>query len=50
MRTLYRRWIYYDSPVLKIDEQEAGRFDERLEKKTQPSQEEFYIHVHSIVQ
>jgi len=48
-----RKWIYYDSPVMNIDEQEAERFDDRLEKmekKTQPSQEEFYIHVHSIVQ
>ena len=48
-----RKWSYYDSPVLKIDEQEAERFDdslEKMEKKTQPSQEEFYIHVHSIVQ
>jgi len=48
-----RKWIYYDSPVMNIDEQEAERFDDRLEKmekKTKPSQEEFYIHVHSIVQ
>lgn len=48
-----RKWVYYDSPVLKIDEKEAERFDdslEKMEKKTQPSQEEFYIHVRSIVQ
>jgi predicted N-acetyltransferase YhbS len=48
-----RKWVYYDSPVMKIDEQEAERFDEgleRLEKKFQPSQEEFYIHSHSIIQ
>jgi len=48
-----RKWIYYDSPVMNIDEQEAECFDEsleKMEKKTQPSQEEFYIHVHSIVQ
>ena len=48
-----RKWIYYDSPVMNIDEQEAERFDEsleKMEKKMQPSQEEFYIHVHSIVQ
>ena len=47
-----RKWIYYDSPVMKIDEQEAGRFDEsleRMEKKFQPSQEEFYIHSHSFI-
>ena len=48
-----RKWVYYDSPVMKIDEQEAERFDERLEKmekKFQPSQEEFYIYSHSIMQ
>jgi putative acetyltransferase len=48
-----RKWVYYDSPVMNIDEQEAGRFDESLEKmdkKFQPSQEEFYIHSHSIIQ
>jgi len=48
-----RKWVYYQSPVFEIDEQEAGRFDENLEsleKKYQPSQEEFYIHSHSIIQ
>ncbi|HRY12557.1 MAG TPA: N-acetyltransferase [Syntrophomonadaceae bacterium] len=48
-----RKWIYYQSPVFEIDEQEAERFDEglaKLEKKYQPSQEEFYIHSHSIIQ
>ena len=47
-----RKWVYYDSPVMKIDEQEAERFDaslEKMEKKYQPSQEEFYIHSHSII-
>lgn len=47
------KWVYYDSPVMKIDEQEAERFDkslEKMEKKNQPSQEEFYIHSHSIIQ
>lgn len=45
-----RRWVYYQSPVFDIDEQEAVRFDEgleNLEKKYQPSQEEFFIHSHS---
>ncbi len=39
--------------VVEIDEQESELFDERLEKmekKFQPSQEEFYIHSHSIIQ
>lgn len=48
-----RKWIYRDSPVMQIDEQEAQRYDdslEKLEKKYQPSQEEFYILSHSIIQ
>ena len=48
-----RKWIYYDSPVMKIDEKDAERFDEsleKMEKKFQPSQEEFYIHSHSTIQ
>ena len=48
-----RKWVYYQSPVFEIDEQEAERFDEgfeRLEKRYQPSQEEFYIYSHSIIQ
>ncbi len=47
-----RKWVYYQSPVFEIDEQEAERFDEgleSLEKKFQPSQEEFFIHSHSII-
>lgn len=48
-----RKWVYYESSVFAIDEQEAQRFGEGLEileKKYQPSQEEFYIHSHSIIQ
>lgn len=48
-----RKWFYYQSPVFEIDEQEAKNFDAslgRLEKKYQPSQEEFYIHSHSFIQ
>ncbi len=48
-----RKWVYYQSPVFEIDEREAERFDEgleSLEKKYQPSQEEFYILSHSIIQ
>ncbi|NLC67592.1 MAG: N-acetyltransferase [Clostridiaceae bacterium] len=47
-----RKWVYYDSPVMKIDKQEAERFDgnfEKREKKYQPSQEEFYIYSHSVI-
>ena len=48
-----RKWVYVESPVMKIDENEAERFDaglEKMEKKVQPSQEEFYIHSHSTIQ
>ena len=48
-----RKWVYYDSPVMKINEKEAECFDEsleKMEKKYMPSQEEFYIHSHSIIQ
>ena len=48
-----RKWFYHDSPVMKIDEEDAERFDaglEKMEKKVQPSQEEFYIHSHSTIQ
>ena len=48
-----RKWVYYQSPVFEIDEQQAEHFDEGLEsmeKKCQPSQEEFDILSHSIVQ
>ncbi|MDR1540481.1 MAG: N-acetyltransferase [Clostridiales bacterium] len=48
-----RKWIYYDSPVMQIDEEAAKRFDDSqapLEKKWMPSQEEFYIFSHSFVQ
>lgn len=45
-----RKWFYHDSPVMAISEEEAQRYDdtlEKLEKKWQPSQEEFYIMSHS---
>ncbi|MFQ6862545.1 MAG: GNAT family N-acetyltransferase [Beduini sp.] len=45
-----RKWTYHDSPIMQIDEKEAQKFDdslEKLEKKTLPSQEEFYILSHS---
>jgi len=47
-----RKWVYVESPVMKIDENEAEHFDEsleKMEKKFQPSQEEFYIHSHSTI-
>lgn len=47
-----RRWIYHDSPVMAISEEEARLYDdslERMEKKHLPSQEEFYIMSHSFI-
>ena len=47
-----RKRFYRDSPVMNIDVREAERFDEgleKMEKKIQPSQEEFYIHSHSVI-
>ena len=47
-----RKWSYHQSPVFDIDEKEAQRYDEgleQLEKKYQTSQEEFYIHSHSLI-
>lgn len=48
-----RKWFYHDSPVMHVDADEARRFDEgfeKMEKKYQPSQEEFYIYSHSVIQ
>lgn len=48
-----RKWYYHDSPVYDIDLDESQNFDKRFEpkeKKYQPSQEEFYIHSHSVIQ
>ena len=48
-----RKWVYYQSPVFEINEEEAGNFDadlEKWEKKYQPSQEEFFILSHSNIQ
>lgn len=48
-----KSWIYHDSPVMDVNEEEARRYDdtlEKLERKYQPSQEEFYIMSHSFVE
>lgn len=48
-----RTWFYYDSPVMRIDEEEAGRYDdglEKMEKAHRASQEEFYIMSRSFVE
>ena len=47
-----RRWVYRDSPVMAIDEEEARRYDDTLApmaREYRPSQEEFYIYSHSVL-
>lgn len=46
-------WTYQDSPVMAISEKDAERYDDtlvKMEKKHQPSQEEFYIMSHSFLE
>lgn len=48
-----KKWVYHDSPVMQISEEEAQRYDdslEPLEKKYQPSQDEFYIMSQSFIE
>ena len=47
------KWYYHESTAMAIEEADALRYDETLEKKErkhQPSQEEFYIMSHSFVE
>jgi len=47
------KWVYQDSPVMTISEEEAEHYDatlEAMEKKRLPSQDEFYIMSHSFVE
>ena len=46
-------WTYSDSSVMQISEEDAQKYDatlEPLEKKYQPSQEEFYIMSQSFIE
>ena len=48
-----RSWTYYDSPVMAVSPEEALGYDDALppmERRHQPSQEEFYILSHSFVE
>lgn len=48
-----KKWYYQDSQIYKFDQVEAQEFDKLLEpkeKQFQPSQEEFYIYSHSVIQ
>lgn len=47
-----RKWIFVESSVYDVNCDKAQKFDELFEfkeKKYQPSQEEFYIHSHSVL-
>ncbi len=47
------KWIYQDSPVMRINMEEAQKYDDCLkpmEKKFLPSQEEFYIMSQSFIE
>ena len=47
-----RKWVYHESPAMDFDQQDALEFDDKLEKmdkKYQHSQEEFYILSHAII-
>ena len=47
-----RRWYFHESPVYEVDEAAAEAFDAHFPPKAkayQPSQEEFYIHSHSVI-
>ena len=46
------RWYFEESEAYNVDEAEAEEFDKQFaakEKKVLPSQEEFYIHSHSVI-
>ena len=48
-----RKWVYHDSPVMAVSEEKAQQYDnslEKMEKKYQPSQDEFYIMSHSFIE
>lgn len=50
---LGHKWVYFDSPVMAISEEASKVYDdtlEKMEKRHQPSQEEFYIMSHSFVE
>lgn len=50
---LGHKWVYFDSPVMAISEEAAKVYDdtlEKMEKRHQPSQKEFYIMSHSFVE
>lgn len=48
-----RKWVYHESPVMALSEEEARRYDDALpemKREVLPSQEEFYIMSHSFLE
>ena len=48
-----KKWIYQESDIMAVSEEQAQNYDntlEKLEKKYQPSQDEFYIMSHSFIE
>lgn len=48
-----RKWFYHESPAYSVSKEEAQQFDdtfEKMEKRYQTSQEEFYIMSHSFLE
>ncbi|MDE7266477.1 MAG: GNAT family N-acetyltransferase, partial [Lachnospiraceae bacterium] len=46
------KWFYHESPAYKFEQSDADQFDKQFEpmkKEFRFSQEEFYIHSHSII-
>ena len=47
------KWIYQESDIMAVSEERAQNYDdtlEKLERKYQPSQDEFYIMSHSFIE
>ena len=47
------KWIYQESDIMAVSEEQAQNYDntlEKLERKYQPSQDEFYIMSHSFIE
>ena len=47
------KWIYQESDIMAVSEEQAQNYDntlEKLEKKYQPSQDEFYIMSHAFIE
>ncbi|MCI8813878.1 MAG: N-acetyltransferase [Lachnospiraceae bacterium] len=47
-----RKWVYYDSPVMAVTQEDAMLYDDTLKemkREHRPSQEEFYIMSHSFL-